>query len=115
MSRATTYKIFIQRLKQKWGVESAIQVLLILIVFSLAGSTAVMLRKSFFSLIGFDTNTAFWLKAIVYILFLFPTYQVLLLIYGTLLGQFKFFWAKERKILLAIRRVFTGREAEQSA
>jgi hypothetical protein len=113
MTKLTTSNTFIQRLKQKWGVESALQVLLILIVFSLAGSTAVMLRKSFFSLIGFDANTAFWMKTVVYILFLFPTYQVLLLIYGTLLGQFKFFWAKERKMLLAIRKVFVGKEAEQ--
>jgi hypothetical protein len=115
MSKSTSKTTFIQRLKQKWGVESALQVLLIFIVFSLAGSTAVMLRKSFFSLIGFDTHTAFWLKTIVYILFLFPTYQVLLLLYGTLLGQFRFFWAKERKMLLAIRRIFVGREAEQRA
>jgi hypothetical protein len=115
MSASTTSITLIQRLKQKWGVKSAIQVLLILIVFSLAGSTAVMLRKSFFSLIGFDTHTAFWLKAIVYILFLFPTYQVLLLIYGTLLGQFKFFWAKERKMLLAIRKVFVSKQVGQRA
>jgi hypothetical protein len=40
---------------------------------------------------------------------------VLLLIYGTLLGQFKFFWAKERKMLLAIRRVFVGKETAQEA
>ncbi len=115
MSQSNTKTTFFQRLKQKWGVDSALQVVLILIVFSLAGSTAVMLRKSFFNLIGFNANTAFWLKTIVYILFLFPTYQILLLIYGTLLGQFKFFWAKERKMLLAIRRIFTGREAVQEA
>jgi hypothetical protein len=115
MSKSTTKTTFVQRLKQKWGVASALQVLLILIVFSLAGSTAVMLRKSFFSLIGFDSHTPFLLKTIVYILFLFPTYQVLLLLYGTLLGQFKFFWAKERKMLLAVKRVFIGKQTEQGA
>ncbi|QHT72016.1 hypothetical protein GXP67_13570 [Rhodocytophaga rosea] len=99
---------FINRLKEKWGVQSAIQVLLIILVFSLAGSTAVFLRKSFFELIGITEHTAFWLKTIVYILFLFPTYQALLLIYGALLGQFKFFWAKERKMLLAVRKLVIG-------
>jgi hypothetical protein len=99
---------FINRLKEKWGVQSALQVLLILVVFSLAGSTAVLLRKSFFELIGITAHTAFWLKTIVYILFLFPTYQALLLIYGALLGQFKFFWAKERKMLLAVRKLVIG-------
>jgi hypothetical protein len=99
---------FINRLKEKWGVQSVIQVLLIILVFSLAGSTAVFLRKSFFEFIGITAHTAFWLKTIVYILFLFPTYQALLLIYGALLGQFKFFWAKERKMLLAVKRLVIG-------
>jgi hypothetical protein len=99
---------FLHRLKVKWGVHSALQVLLILLVFSLAGSTAVMLRKSFFGLVGITEHTDFWLKTIVYILFLFPTYQALLLIYGALLGQFKFFWAKERKMLLAVRKLVIG-------
>jgi hypothetical protein len=103
MSFTSGKETFITRLQQKWGVSSVWQVLLIIAVFSLAGSSAVALRKSFFQLIGFDAQTAFWLKAVVYILFLFPTYQVLLLLYGTLLGQFRFFWAKEKKMLLAIR------------
>jgi hypothetical protein len=42
------------------------------------------------------------------VLFLFPTYQVLLLLYGGLLGQFGFFWAKEKKMLRAIRRAVKG-------
>jgi hypothetical protein len=91
------------RLQDKWGVTSLVQVILILIVFSLAGSTAVMLRKSFFHLIGFDNHTAFWLKSVVYVLFLFPAYQILLLVYGSLLGQFRFFWNKERKMFLAVK------------
>ena len=101
----TGTKNFVGRLQQKWGVNSVMQIVLIFAVFSLAGSTAVMLRKSFFHLIGFDAHTAFWLKTIVYILFLFPTYQVLLLVYGTLLGQFQFFWNKERKMLLAVKKL----------
>ena len=97
---------WISRLQTKWGVESVGQVLLIILVFTLAGSTAVMLRKAFFGFIGIDTHTAFWIKTTVYLAFLFPTYQCLLLVYGALLGQFRFFWNKERKMLLAMRRVF---------
>jgi hypothetical protein len=88
MSLSRQKESFIVRLQQKWGVDSGWQVLLILAVFSLAGSSAVALRKSFFLLLGFDDHTAFWLKAVAYVLFLFPTYQVLLLVYGSLLGQF---------------------------
>jgi hypothetical protein len=108
MSLSRQKESFIARLQQKWGVESVWQVLLILAVFSLAGSSAVALRKSFFLLLGFDDHTAFWLKAVAYIVFLFPTYQVLLLVYGSLLGQFGFFWAKEKKMLRAIRQAVKG-------
>jgi hypothetical protein len=97
---------WINRLQRKWGVESVGQVLLIVLVFSLAGSTAVLLRKAFFGFVGIDTHTAFPIKTIVYLAFLFPTYQCLLLVYGALLGQFRFFWNKERKMLLTMRRVF---------
>lgn len=31
--------------------------------------------------------------------FVMPAYQVLLLVYGALLGQFYFFWEKEKKLL----------------
>ena len=38
-----------------------------------------------------------WLRYLL--LILFPTYQVLLVVIGTLLGQHKFFWAFEKKML----------------
>jgi hypothetical protein len=96
---------WITKLKTKWGVTSAWQVLMILLTFSLAGSSVVFLRKYFFSLIGFDASTDFWLKTVVYILFVFPAYQCLLVMYGTLLGQFKFFWEKEKKMALAVLKL----------
>ena len=97
-------KSWLKRLGEKWEIESPLQVIFILIVFTLAGSTAVMLRKSLFNVLGYGEETNFWLKTFTYILFLFPAYQVLLLAYGFLFGQFKFFWKKEVKMVLAIRK-----------
>lgn len=87
------------RLKNKWGLASILQVVAVLVVFSLAGSSVVFLRKSLFSLLGFNSNTSLITKTVTYIIFVFPAYQLLLLIYGFLLGQFRFFWEKEKKIL----------------
>ena len=78
-----------------------------LIVFSATGSTVVMLRKAFFGWIGFDETTSMWLKTITYILFVMPAYQILLLAYGAVLGQFQFFWEKEKKMIRGIKRLFT--------
>jgi hypothetical protein len=100
---------WVNKLKAKWGLSSAWQVALILLAFTLAGSSVVVLRKFFFALLGFNEQTAFWLKTVTYILFVFPAYQVLLLTYGTLLGQFAFFWEKEKKMVLAVAGLFKGR------
>jgi hypothetical protein len=90
---------FLQRLMQKWQLKSTFQVIMVLLVFTLTGSTVVLLRKTLFSVLGFTDDTSFWLKTIAYILFIFPAYQILILVYGFLLGQFDFFWQKEKKLL----------------
>ncbi len=97
----------LSRLKEKWGIQGTTQIILILIVFSLAGTTAVALKQFYFNFLGFDESTNFWIKTLAYLLFLFPSYQILLLLYGFLLGQFGFFWQKEVKMVSAIRRQFT--------
>lgn len=96
------------RLKNKWGLTSSWQVLLILLTFSLAGSSVVVLKQWYFGALGFNDQTAFWLKAFAYLIFVFPAYQVLILAYGTLLGQFRFFWEKEKRLVQVIAKPFRG-------
>jgi len=95
------------KMQEKWGLETTRQVLLVLAVFSLSGSSVVWLRKGLFHLLGYDETTPMWLKTVTYILFIFPTYQSLLLIYGFLLGQFSFFWEKEKKMFRWIAGKFS--------
>ncbi len=103
---ATVPKNFVEKLKIKWGLESIFQVIIVLLVFSITGTSVVFLRKTFFGWLGFDENTNFWLKTVTYILFMLPAYQTLLLFYGSLFGQFEFFWNKEKKLFYAIKRLF---------
>jgi hypothetical protein len=35
-----------------------------------------------------------WLTWVAYLFVIIPLYHILLMIYGTLLGQFNFFWAR---------------------
>jgi len=97
---------FLGRLQDKWELDSIYQVIVVLLVFSLTGSTVVFLRKTLFTFIGFDENTDFWIKTITYIAFVMPAYQLLLLGYGFVFGQFQFFWNKEKKMLRRIRGAF---------
>ena len=97
---------FLNKLKAKWQLDSMLQVVAVLAVFTLTGSTVVFLRKFLFAMLGFDDATPFWLKTVTYLLFIFPAYQVMLLGYGFLLGQFRFFWEKEKKMARRIGGLF---------
>jgi len=95
-----------ERLKLKWGLTSNLQVVAVLIVFSLAGSSIVWVRKYAFGLMGITEDTAFWIKFIAWLAVFFPSYQFFLLVFGFLFGQFNFFWEKEKKMGRAIKRIF---------
>ena len=81
-----------KRLKEKWGIKSNLQLVLILIVFSLAGSSILFVKPIWYNIFGVTESTPGWLRFTIWLAMVFPTYQVFLLIYGFLLGQFEFFW-----------------------
>lgn len=97
---------FLDKLKAKWQLESLLQVVAVLAVFTLTGSTVVYIRQFLFASLGFDEATPFWLKMVTYLLFVFPAYQLMLLGYGFLFGQFHFFWEKEKKMARRMLRPF---------
>ena len=88
------------RLKEKWGITSNFQIIIILLVFSITGSIAVWIAKPVLSLVGLDKEVVSpWLFWPIRIFIIFPIYQILIVIIGTLFGQFKFFWGFEKKML----------------
>jgi len=96
---------FLEKMKQKWGLDSMFQVVLILIVFAMTGMTVVWIRPIIFKVLGIE-NASGWLKTVSYLMLVFPLYQGLLLVYGFVFGQFNFFWEKEKKMAKALRRFF---------
>jgi hypothetical protein len=106
VKEAPSSESFLIKLKQKWGLKSLFQVVMILLVFSLTGITVVLIRPVIFSWFNFTDNTSIWIKTLTYILLIFPMYQLLILVYGAMLGQFEFFWYKEKKLFKAILKLF---------
>lgn len=98
----------IEKLKERWGVKSLWQVLLILFIFSITGMTALYVRKFFFMLFGFDAATPMWEKIVAWVVTVVPSYQILFLAYGFLLGQFEFVWEFEKKSARRIRNLFSS-------
>ena len=95
-----------EKLKKRWGIDSNFQILIIFIVFAITGSSSVYVAKPFLELIGLKRAIfpdGIWWGGLVYttlrLLVIFPIYQVLLVLFGWLFGQFKFFWGFEKKML----------------
>ena len=93
----------VESMKSRWGVGPG-GVVAILAAFSLAGLTTLRLKVPVMGLM-FSDSTPGWLQWAVYLVVMLPIYQALLLGYGTLLGQFDFFWSKMK----AVGRLVSGR------
>lgn len=93
-------------MKKRWGVETLGGVVLILFIFSITGMSALYVRKIAFSWLGISAETPLWMETIAWIAIVFPSYQVLFLVYGFLLGQFDFVWKFEKKSLHRIKSIF---------
>ncbi|GAB1858272.1 hypothetical protein MHTCC0001_31090 [Flavobacteriaceae bacterium MHTCC 0001] len=89
-----------KKLKERWGIESNLQTVLILIVFAITGSTASFIGKPILAFLNITPESisilGYW---VVRILILFIMYQLLLVFFGWVFGQFKFFWNFEKKML----------------
>lgn len=92
------------KLKEKWGVQTNLDFILILLVFSVTGSAATLLARPVLEAIGMRyEEVSGWLFWPVRIVLLFIIYQVLLVLVGWLFGQSKFFWKMEKKMLKRLR------------
>lgn len=105
---------YFDRLKTKWAVQSNAQLIVIFIVFAITGSSSVKVAQPLLDFFGvypeqFENiplgNVLYWFLRLFIV---FPIYQVLLLFYGMLFFQFKFFWAFEKKMLkrMGFKRFF---------
>lgn len=94
---------WINKLQEKWGLTSIKQVIIILIVFACTGFTVLLIKPLVSDYVTDNGTTNEWFK-IVYWILIFPFYNMILLTYGFLFGQFDFFWAYEKKMMNRFRR-----------
>ncbi len=88
------------KLKQRWGITSNLDLFLIFVVFSINGSFAAYIAKPLMSFIGLaKETTSAWVFWPIRILLIFVVYQITLPIVGFCFGQFQFFWNFSKKTL----------------
>lgn len=94
-----------KKFKAKWNINSNVQLILILIGFAVTGSLSTYVAGPVLEFVGLQKSnfSEHTLGLVFYyvlrILLIFPIYQVLLVVVGAILGQFKFFWGFEKKML----------------
>tara|TARA_Y100000996_G_C22069412_1_gene456797 strand:- start:79 stop:360 length:282 start_codon:yes stop_codon:yes gene_type:complete len=82
----------LNKIKKKWELKSNHQLLIIFLVFGITGSTSVWVSKPILEFIGLkQTTIPLWTYWPIRVIIIFPLYQILLLIIGTVFGQSKFF------------------------
>ena len=90
----------IEKIKKFLKVDSYFQLIIVLVVFSITGSLSLLLSDYLLKILDISKNNYdpifFYLLRIF---FIFPIYQILLIIIGTIFGEFNYFWKFEKKFL----------------
>jgi len=103
--RFLVLKIF-KKLRVKWNVKHRWELVPIFLVFAATGSSSAFIGKPILNFLNITTLNfgAFGYWAIR-ILLLFVVYQILLVCFGWVFGQYEFFWNFEKKMLRRLRLI----------
>lgn len=89
-----------KQLEKKWILKYRWEMIRVFIVFAITGSSSVFIGKPIMAFIGITkenlNTTVYW---ILYIIVGIIFYQIMLVFFGWLFGQFRFFWDFEKKML----------------
>ena len=89
-----------KKLEKKWILDYKWEMIRVFIVFAITGTSSVFVGRPIIKLIGITKENLnpilYW---ILFIIIGLIFYQILLVTFGWLLGQFKFFWEFEKKLL----------------
>ena len=94
---------FFKKLENRWIVKYKWEMIRIFLVFAFTGTSSVFVSKPIIKFLGIVQESlnsfVYWF---LYIFIGLVFYQILLLSFGWLFGQFKFFWEFEKKMLTSI-------------
>lgn len=94
---------WIEKLKSRWELKSTWQVIVVLIVFALTGTTILYIKQPILNYVyPHEPDTLFY---VIYFILIWPIYNIFLLIYAFVFGQFTFFWNFEKRTFKRIRKL----------
>ena len=102
-----------ENLKKRWGITSNFQLVIIFVVFAITGSASAWLSKPVCNLIGITKeDLGLWFTP-VRLIVIFPLYPFVLMFFGYLFGQSKFFFPFSKKMLLSMGLGFIFKEEKK--
>lgn len=98
-------------LKQRWGITSNYQLVVIFIVFAINGSLSAKISAFLMDLMGITPeNTAGYIYYPVLLILVLPLYPFMLMMFGYLFGQSAFFFPFGKRMLKSIGLGFVFRQ-----
>lgn len=95
------------KLKTRWGITSNFQLLIIFIVFAINGSLSAKISSFVLEEFGMTKdNTNIILYYIILLLIVLPLYPFMLMFFGWLFGQSKFFTPFAKKMIRSMKMGF---------
>ena len=88
-----------KKLKERWGITSNFQIVIIFIVFGITGSVSAYIPGPLTNIIIGESELHWLIKLLIRIIVLTPIYQVLLLFFGYIFFQYKFFYNFVKKFM----------------
>ncbi|CDF79105.1 conserved hypothetical membrane protein [Formosa agariphila KMM 3901] len=89
-----------KKLEHKWVLEYKWEMIRVFMVFAITGSSSLFVGRPIIKWLGVTKdNLSPFLYWTLYIFLGIIFYQILLVFYGWLFGQFRFFWEFEKKML----------------
>lgn len=105
MTEEQPKKNWVEKLKDRWQLHSNFQLFLVLVLFSITGSASIKVARPILDFLGISDSMPPYFYWPLRFLIVFPAYQILFMIFGTLLGQWKFAWRFEKKMLSGLGRL----------
>ena len=88
-----------KKLKERWGITSNFQIVIIFIVFGITGSVSAYISGPLTNIIIGESELHWLIKLLIRIIVLTPIYQVLLLFFGYIFYQYRFFYNFVKKFM----------------
>lgn len=92
-----------EKLKRRWGIDSNYDLVIIFIVFAINGSLSAKISSYLMNLLDITRENTHWsFYYFILIVLVLPLYPFLLMFFGYLFGQSKFFLPFSKKMLQRI-------------